>query len=470
MIRNASEHGLVSLLRDARRVRKAGPSALAERQRVRLADMVAHARAHSPYYRELYRDLPERVEDVSVLPITDKKKLMARFDDWSTDREVTIEKVRAFADNPDAVGKRFLGRYTVATTSGTTGTPGMFVIDDDAMRVTNVLAVRLFFDWLGVTGIIRSLAHGRRIAMTIAPGGHSATAVAAARMSKSESGRKHVRTFSVHTPLPELVAQLNQFQPALLAPYASIAKLLASEREAGRLLINPVLVAVAAEGLPNEEYDRIAKVLKTKVGNSYAATECPFLSYDCEHRWLHVNADWVVVEPVDADYQRVPPGKQSHTVLLSNLANRVQPILRYDLGDSIELRREPCPCGNPLPAIRVKGRSADVLVFSTGAGERVSIPPLAFEVDHIPGVELFQIIQSTPTALRVRIKPAEGADPNQVWQKVEREIVELLREHKLSHVTVERDPEPPKQSQGGKYRTVIPLEEKANNNGRRENS
>lgn len=460
MIRRASEHGLVSLLRDARRVRKSGPSAVAERQRVRLADMVAHARAHSPYYRDLYRDLPERVEDVSLLPITDKKKLMARYDDWSTDREITFEKVHAFANNPDAIGQRFLGKYIVATTSGTTGTPGMFVIDDDALRVTNVLALRMISDWLGFADIVKFFARGRRMAMTIAPRGHSATAVAAARLRKSESRRKRIKAFSVHTPLSELVTQLNEFRPALLAPYASIAKLLASEQEAGRLRINPVLVALAAEGLPADEYDRIAKALKTKVGNSYAATECMFLSYGCEQRWLHVNADWLVLEPVDADYRPVPPGTQSQTVLLSNLANRVQPILRYDLGDSIEVRPDQCPCGNPLPAIRVNGRSADVLTFSTQGGEPVSIPPLAFEVDHVPGVELFQIVQRTPTVLRVRIKPASVADSNQVWGNVESEIGELLREHELTHVKIERAEEPPEQSPGGKYRTVIPLETK----------
>lgn len=189
------------------------------------------------------------------------------------------------------------------------------------------------------------------------------TAVAAVRLRKSPSRRKRIRVFSVHLPLQELVTQLNQFRPALLAPYASIAKLLAAEQEAGRLHINPVLIAPSAEGLPPDEYNRIANVLKAKVGNSYAASECPVLSHGCERQWLHVNSDWVVCEPVDAEYWRVPPGTQSHTVLLSNLANRVQPILRYDLGDSIVQRPDPCPCGNPLPAIRVQGRAADVLTF-----------------------------------------------------------------------------------------------------------
>ena len=47
--------------------------------------MVACARARSPFYRELYRDLPGRIEDPRQLPITDKKMLMEHFDEWCTD-------------------------------------------------------------------------------------------------------------------------------------------------------------------------------------------------------------------------------------------------------------------------------------------------------------------------------------------------------------------------------------------------
>ncbi len=183
--------------------------------------------------------------------------------------------------------------------------------------------------------------------------------------------------FPVATPLPELVAQLNAFQPALLAPYATTAALLATEQQAGRLRIRPALVALAAEGLPDGEPARIAAGFGSIVGNSYAATECPFLSYSCRDGWLHVDADWVILEPVDADHHPTPPRQQSHTVLVTNLANRVQPILRYNLGDSVLQRPEPCPCGNPLPAIRVWGRTADLLTFPTPSGQSVTLTPLA---------------------------------------------------------------------------------------------
>jgi phenylacetate-CoA ligase len=452
--------GFLRMLCDTRRARKHGTTAITERQRDRLAEMVAFARANSPYYRELYQDVPERVDDPTLLPVTSKKDLMDHFDDVVTDREVTLEKVRAFVDDPDLIGERFLDTYTVATTSGTTGMRGVFLQDDRALAVTKALFVRMVSDWLSIGDGARIVANGGRLAMVHATGGHFASATAAARLRKGSWLRhRQIQVFPVETPLSELVAQLNRFQPTIVTPYASMAALLADEQDAGRLRIDPTLMVLAAEGLPPSEYDRIATVFNTTVRDSYAATECPFISYRCEHGWLHVNSDWVVVEPVDADYQPVPPGEQSHTALVSNLANRIQPILRYDLGDSILQRPDPCPCGSPLPAIRVQGRAADVLTFPTTGEESVTIAPLAFGalVDRIPGVELFQIVQTAPTSVRVRFRGAAGTDPDRVWQAIHSDITGLLTKHDLDHVTIERAEEPPERSPGGKFRRIIPL-------------
>ena len=382
---------------------------------------------------------------------------MARFDDWATDRAVTIGKASAFVNNPQLVGERLLGRYTVVTTSGTTGTRGIFLLDDHSFTVTSAIAFRMLSSWLTPADVFKLLAGGGRMAMVNAMGGHFASAVAATRLRRRRG--KRIGVFPVDMHISEMVAQLNRFRPAILASYASMGALLTSEQEAGRLCINPVLVVLSAEGLPASEYDRITEVFKAKVRDSYAATECPFLSYRCAHGWLHVNSDWVVLEPVDANYQPVPPGQQSHTVLISNLANRVQPILRYDLGDSVLQRPDPCPCGNPLPAIRVQGRAADVLTFHTERGDLVHIAPLAFGtlIDRISGVELFQIVQRTPTQLSVRLKIAAGADPEHTWHAAHTELMRLLATNKLDHVTIERADELPEQSPGGKFRTVVPL-------------
>ena len=446
---------------DAFQAHRKGPEEIGRRQKARLTELVAYARTHSVYYRELYRGLPEHIGDITLLPVTNKNELMAHFDDVATDPAVTLAGVQEFVADPVRIGHRFAGKYLVATTAGTTGTRGIFVLDDRYWAVTSGLMGILGVKWLSWRDIVRMIRRGARFAGVVATGGHFLS-VAASTREKQEKPRRHrsLGVFSVHTPLPRLVAQLNGFGPALLGGYASALRLLATEEQAGRLRVHPVLVLSTAEGLPPDERDRLEVAFGAVVREVYGCTESGYSAYGCGQGWLHLLQDWVIVEPVDADYRPVPPGTVSHTVLITNLANRVQPIIRYDVGDRVLVRPDPCPCGDPAPAIRVQGRASDVLTFPAADGQGVvKVPPLALGtvVDRTPGVALFQIVQTAPASLSVRLRPDPAADGERVRRTAREGITALLADLGLAHVTVESAPEPPEQTTGGKYRTLIPL-------------
>jgi phenylacetate-CoA ligase len=454
----------IRLLGDLRAAKKEGARALERRRGRRLAAAVAHARAHSPYYRELYRELPWHVDDITLLPVTDKKKLMARFDDWVTDPDVTHERVRAFIDDPALVGTDFLGKYRVGTTSGSSGVRGIFVYDRGSTAVTGALALRAFGSWLTAADAAAIVARGGRAAWVLATGGHFGSSTVLPRSVAKHGGNSGLlRVLSVFMPMPELVEQLNRFRPSVLIGYAGQLSLLAREQEAGRLRISPRLVVLAAEGLTDPGYERIRRAFRARIGNGYGACEFMSTAISCSHGWLHVNCDWGFLEPVDADHRPVPPGERSHTVLVTNLANRVQPILRYDLGDSVVARPEPCPCGNPFPAVRAQGRASEALTFHSEAGLPVDVAPIALAgvVDRAPGLELAQVVQSGPTAMSVRVRAAHNANAERVWQAIRDEIHRFMAHHGLQHVTVERSTDPPQQSAGGKYRLIIPFDSAA---------
>ena len=271
------------LLLDARAARRGDAEGLARRQRDQLADMVVHARTASPYYRRHYQGLPATITDPQLLPITTKAELMAHFDEWVTDPAVTLADVEAFVADPALIGHQLAGRYTVATTSGTTGVRGLFLVDSTSMAVTSAMAVRMLTDWLSAADLARLLTRGGRLAIVAATGGHFASGAAAASLRRGRAASR-VGAFSVQDPLPQLVAQLNAFDPVVLAPYASTGRLLAAEQEAGRLHIHPALVVLSAEGLPEEEHPRIAQAFGAKVRHSYAATEGGF-------NWLSQHPD-----------------------------------------------------------------------------------------------------------------------------------------------------------------------------------
>ena len=386
---------------------------------------------------------------------------MARFDDWVTDPDVTLAAVRDFVSDPGNVGARFLGKYLVTTTSGSTGAMGIFLQDRNTIRTAGAVIARSLFGPGGFTPgmILRLAVRGGRSAKIVATGGHFAAA--AAEMSQQRAHKRRSRTIrllSVQSPLPELVAELNAFRPAALETYASMGALLAAEQTAGRLRIDPLVVGMLGEGLPDAEYDRIAEVFGAKVLNNYACNEYVALAFGCPDRWLHVNEDWVIAEPVDADRRPVPPGEQSHSLLLSTLFKGEQPILRYDLGDSVLRRPDACPCGNPFMAIRVRGRSASVLSFPADGRADVAIVPLAIEtaVERVAGIDRFQVVQTGPAALQVRLRATDGADRQTVWESARANLTELLAGHELGHVRVELAEEEPHRTAGGKLPTVVP--------------
>ena len=59
----------------------------------------------------------------------------------------------------------------------------------------------------------------------------------------------------------------------------------------------------------------------------------------------HVRDDLVIVEVVDEDMRPVRAGMPGHRVLLTNLVNLTQPLIRYEVTDMLCRSEETCTCG-----------------------------------------------------------------------------------------------------------------------------
>jgi len=259
-------------------------------------------------------------------------------------------------------------------------------------------------------------------------------------------------------PLPELVAALNAYQPAFVGSYPTMLVLLAEERAAGRLRIAPSLLWSGGECMTIATRFAIEHAFGCPVVNEYGASEALSIAYGCSEGCLHVNADWIILEPVDRHYRPTPPGEASHTVLLTNLANRVQPLVRYDLGDSITENHLPCECGSPLPAIQVQGRCDDIVSLRAADGRIVRLLPLSLStvVEEAAGLHRFQILQTAADALALRLDPDEAPDPRAAWAAASRGLHEYLARQSLANVVVALEQHLPARSdpRTGKLRQV----------------
>ena len=449
---------------DTLRAERGGEATIRRLQRERLRRLVRHARTASPYYRSLYQGLPARVTDPRLLPPVSKRDLMAHFDDWVTDPDITLAGLkRDFLPDLSLVGRPYLGRYHVFTTSGTTGEPAVVVHDRASWQVLHIVARLRARRALRVWRLMPVLGRrGVRSAVLFATGGHYGGVVLAESVRRrSPFLARRVRVLSVLRPVEELVAELNEYQPTLLSAYPSALALVAEEQIAGRLRISPLQAITAGEEMTDEYRREIDTAFEgLRVVQGYAASEVPGLAIGCNEGSFHVNTDWYLFEPVDERYQPVPAGTTSHTVLITNLANLVQPLIRYDLGDRVEVATAPCPCGSRLPAVKVEGRANDVLTFQSPEGRAVRILPLALGavVEETPGVHRFQAVGTGPTTLTVRLDTLQDADPDEVWNTVAERVTAFLAAHGAAGVAVERAHEPPTvDARSGKFRQVWSL-------------
>ena len=213
-----------SLLRDILRAGRGRPEDTLLRQQARLRRLIEFARSRSPYYRERYAALPRGAHDLQALPPVAKSDLMENFNGWATDPAVTRESAEAFIADPTRLGHHYLDRYVAFSTSGTTGTPAVFLHDRGAMSVYQGLLLARRLPTLIAAGAFGPFLRNRaRTATIITTGGHFASSVVEALVRSRHprlAGRN--RTFSLMDPLPALVRALNEFRPAGIGSYPTV--------------------------------------------------------------------------------------------------------------------------------------------------------------------------------------------------------------------------------------------------------
>jgi phenylacetate-coenzyme A ligase PaaK-like adenylate-forming protein len=341
------------------------PERLAAHQRERLDGLLRHAVANSPYYRRvLGADAAHGGVPLRELPTLTKSALMEHFDEIVTDGRV--RRGAAAAHLAGAEPGRLLAGHRVFSTAGSTGERGIVVSSPAEFTVWTAAHLRMMAT-MGATPGMRAVAIG-----SPSPGHLS-------RQMFAETGGPpgDAPELDVTTPMPELVARLNAYRPDAISTYASIAALLAEEQLSGRLAIAPAMVAAGAEILTEDMRRRVRDAWGVEPHQAYLATEAPLLaSTSAAQVGMHLWEDLVLVEVVDAAGRPVAPGVPGHKVLITNLVNRVQPLIRYELSDSVTLAPGPDPTGRPFRRLSdVDGRSYEIITLPAAGGATVSVHP-----------------------------------------------------------------------------------------------
>jgi phenylacetate-CoA ligase len=420
---------------------------IASHQRDALRRLLAHAATHSRFHARRLRGVdPTTFElaDLPRLPIMTKDEMMAELGDVLTDPRLShalVEETLArTGDTPIPLFDEFLCQAS----GGSSGRRGVFVLDAEAVvefpcSLMRPLMARIAREGGGATtGIRRALvAAGSAIHATGMP------------PKLMEGSPLQVMAAPATLPLADIVERLNAIQPDALVGYASMLARLAAERQAGRLRIAPKALTSTSETLLAEQRTAIREAFDAPLVDTFGSSEGLVGVSDPDDPVFNFASDLCVVELVDERDRPVPPGEPSAKILVTNLYNRAQPLIRYAIEDSF-LRAPDAATHGHLRA-RVQGRTDDVLHYG-----RVDVHPLAIRSVMVktPEVVDYQVRQ-TAAGIDVSVV-AEGAlDRDRLRERLRT----ALGEAGLTDAVVEIRPTSSleRQAETGKLRRFVPL-------------
>ena len=296
------------------------------------------------------------------------------------------------------------GLIIQTSTSGSTGQPVHV-----KSTVLNTLLWRIFTvrehlwhkrDFNGKVASIRQFSEG----VALPPEGKVTDGWGAAENALFKTGS--CAMLSILASVREQAEWLIRQAPDYLLSYPS--NLLALTRyfeDAGLALPHLKQVLAISETVSPTLRETCLKVWGTPVVDTYSSREMGYIASQCpEHEHLHVHAENVLVEVLDANNRPCQPG-QTGTLVITSLYNYAMPLIRYQIGDYAEVG-EPCPCGRGLPVLkRILGRERNMLHLPNGEVRwpiiggpipgHLSLPP-----------RQYQAVQKTLDAIEVRVASA----------------------------------------------------------------
>lgn len=166
---------------------------------------------------------------------------------------------------------------------------------------------------------------------------------------------------------------------------------------------NLKMILGTSEKIFDKYHDEAEKAFGKKIISEYGAAEAGIIAFECPYGNMHINMETVIVE------------QENNEIIITNLVSNSFPIIRYKLGDYIDVGNNcNCPCGMQHPIIKeVTGRVGSVII-----GVKQQYPSLmlyyvfknlAMEHDIILN---YQVVQSQKGQLDVYLEGASLLEAN----------------------------------------------------------
>lgn len=221
--------------------------------------------------------------------------------------------------------------------------------------------------------------------------------------------------------MDDFLAMYRAIRPEFVLGYTGgVLELARHAQERGLVLPGSPVIATTAAPVPWPLREEIEAAFGGRVYDHYRSAELNWIAGECRNRdGLHVFEDLKRVEVVDAAGDPVPDGQEGE-VVVTDLTNRVFPLVRYRLGDVSARVAGSCRCRLPYPRIRsIGGRVSDSVVLP--GGDVIAGESLAQAFSRVAeAVRQFQVHQLPDHSISVKVIPTGSPDDPRIAEAVDR--------------------------------------------------
>ena len=376
------KHSTVSVLRGMEQSQWLKPEQIRQLQLQNLRAFLGDVQVHVPYYRDLFTRLNFDVANIDSfaqlanLPLLNKAEIRQHLAEMKAD---------------DAVR---LARFN---TGGSSGEPLIFYIG--SRRVSHDVAAKWRATrWWGVDiGDPELVIWGSPIEL----GAQDKVRLLRDKLLRTQL----IPAFEMSAEkLDGFVRQIRKVKPKMLFGYPSALAHIASHAEKKGVALNNLGIKVAfvtSERLYDHQRAKIESVFGCPVANGYGGRDAGFIAHQCPQGSMHITAEDIIVEIVDKQGQPLANG-QLGEIVVTHLATRDFPFIRYRTGDMGILSDKVCSCGRGLPVLEdIQGRTTDFVVAKDGTV--LHGLALIYVLRDLEGVDAFKITQDNLDKTTVQI-------------------------------------------------------------------
>lgn len=318
-----------------------------------IKELVIYAKENFPFYQRKYENIDvneiKTLEDVKKLPIVSATELI---------------------ENSEQLICKNKRPYRVTSSSGTSGKPKIIYRNkEDTDQSVKVLETMLRM--AGVTendtvliGQPFDMAHFGYLVL----GGCERISAISIPIGISMSNEKYISMILMYKPTVICSS---------MSRVLSLIDLLREKNVNSTPYVKTIILA--GEPLTSSGKIKIEEYFHTTPYNFYGSEETDGLASDCYlHNGLHFFEDLFYMELLELD--GIEPQIKENRIgemVLTSLYQKGVPLIRYRLGDIVEVEKVKCSCGCKRPLIRVYGRAKDSFTIFDG------ITIMAYQIEDV---------------------------------------------------------------------------------------